>query len=149
MKWIDRGGLVPQRGLSMADSKGVEERKYDLLERLIDFGSRVLDVAEALPNTRVGNHIAGQLIRCGTSPASNYSEAVSAESRNDFLHKVKIALKELRETSVWLAFIRRRSLIKPSSRLDPICKECHELTAILVTSVKTAERNRDAQPRTT
>jgi len=75
-------------------------RKYDLGERLLEFTVRIIDVVDALPNTRAGNHIAGQLIRCGTSPAPNYGEAQSAESRNDFIHKIKIALKELRETKV-------------------------------------------------
>jgi four helix bundle protein len=131
----------------MSEAESVSARKYDLLDRLIDFGSRVLDVAESLPSNRVGNHIAGQLVRSGTAPAANYSEAQSAESRSDFLHKIKIALKELRETAVWLTFIRRRTLVKPPQRLDAVAKECQELIAILVASVSTAERNRKAGPR--
>jgi len=77
-----------------------KERNYDLQERLIEFAVRVLNAVESLPNSRVGNHVAGQLIRSGTSPAPNYGEAQSAESRKDFIHKMKIALKELRETLV-------------------------------------------------
>ncbi len=79
-----------------------DQRNYDLQERLIEFAVRVLNVVESLPNSRVGNHVAGQLIRSGTSPAPNYGEAQSAESRKDFIHKMKVALKELRETLVWL-----------------------------------------------
>ena len=77
-----------------------EQRNYDLQERLIEFAVRVLNVVESLPNSRVGNHVAGQLIRSGTSPAPNYGEAQSAESRKDFIHIMKVALKELRETLV-------------------------------------------------
>ena len=75
-------------------------KDFDLEDRLIDFAVRIIQIAESLPNTKVGNHIAGQLIRCGTSPAPNYGEAQDAESRSDFLHKMKASLKELRETKV-------------------------------------------------
>ena len=118
-----------------------ENRKYDLEERLIKFSVRIIDVVEALPNTRAGNHIAGQLIRSGTSPASNYGEAQSAESRKDFIHKMKIALKELRETHIWLRIIKLKVLIKPPTKLDPIINECHELISIFVTSISTTQKN--------
>ncbi|MFQ5677362.1 MAG: four helix bundle protein, partial [bacterium] len=78
------------------------QKRFDLEERLIDFAVLVCKVAETLPTNRVGTHVAGQLIRCCTSPAPNYGEAQSAESRRDFIHKMKISLKELRETQVWL-----------------------------------------------
>ena len=116
-----------------------DNRVFDLEERLIDFAVRIIQLAESLPKTRVGNHVAGQLIRCGTSPASNYGEAQSAESRSDFIHKMKICLKELRETRVWLVMIVRASLIKPASKLDSLIQENDELISILVTSVKTAK----------
>ena len=92
-----------------------DKRTFDLQERLIDFAVRIIQTAESLPKTKVGNHIAGQLIRCGTSPAPNYGEAQSAESRSDFIHKMKICLKELRETMVWLIMIVRTKLIKPAT----------------------------------
>ena len=92
-----------------------EDKSYDLEERLIDFAVRVIRMAESLPKTKVANHIAGQLLRCGTSPAPNYGEAQSAESRADFIHKMKVCLKELRETRVWLLMIARVKLIKPVS----------------------------------
>ena len=119
-----------------------ENRKYDLEERLIDFAVRIISVAEALPNTHAGNHIAGQLVRCGTSPAPNYGEAQSAESRNDFIHKIKIVLKELRETKVWLKIIQRTSLAKDGEDLSALLTECDELISIFVTSVKTAEKRK-------
>ena len=85
---------------------------YDLEERLIDFAIQIIRMAGTLPKTRVGNHISGQIIRCGTSPAPNYGEAQSAESRADFIHKMRICLKELRETRVWLLMIEKAPLIK-------------------------------------
>jgi len=86
----------------------MKERKvFDLEDRLIDFAVRVITVAGSLPTNKVGNHISGQLIRSGTSPAPNYGEAQSAESRADFIHKMKVALKELRETRVWLLMIKK------------------------------------------
>ena len=114
-------------------------REYDLEDRLIDFAVAMIDIAEALPSTRAGNHIAGQLVRCGTSPAPNYGEAQSAESRKDFIHKVKIALKELRETRVWLRIILRKSFIKPAAQVDSGLSECQELIRIFAKSIVTAE----------
>ena len=100
-----------------------------------------MSVVESLPSNRVGNHIAGQLIRSGTSPAPNYGEAQSAESRKDFIHKMKLALKELHGTLVWLMMIQGKPLIEPMEKMDPIVKECNELIAIFVSSIKTAREN--------
>jgi four helix bundle protein len=90
----------------------------------------------------VGNHIAGQLLRCGTSPAPNYGEAQGAESRADFIHKMKVCLKELRESRVWLLMIVRAKLIIPTSKLDPLIQETNELISIFVTSVRTAKKGK-------
>ena len=119
-----------------------DEKIYDLEERLIDFAVRIIRIAESLPKTKVGNHIAGQLIRCGTSPAPNYGEAQGTESRSDFIHKMKICLKELRETKVWLKIIIRANLIKPKSKLEPDIIENDELISIFVASIKTARQNK-------
>ena len=97
----------------------------DLEDRLVDFAVRVVNVVEALPDSKAGNHIAGQLVRSGTSPAPNYGEAQSAESRRDFIHKMKIALKELRETLVWLKIIERKPLCDPQ-KMPEIVAECDE-----------------------
>lgn len=118
-----------------------ENRIFDLEERLIDFAVRIIHTAESLPKTKVGNHIAGQLIRCGTSTASNYGEAQSAESRSDFIHKIKVCLKELRETRIWLLIVVNAVLIKPASKLAPLINENNELISIFVTSVKTVKQN--------
>ena len=122
--------------------KGKLGREYDLQERLIGFGVRVISVVEALPKTYVGSHIGGQLLRSGTSPAANYGEAQGAESRKDFVHKMRISLKELRETHVWLLMIRRKPIIEPPEKLDPIIAECDELISIFVSSINTAENNK-------
>ena len=120
-----------------------DKRIFDLEERLVDFAVRIIRTAESLPKTRAGNHIAGQLIRCGTSPAPNYGEAQSAESRSDFIHKMKVSLKELRETRIWLLMIVKANLIKPTSKLEPLINENNELISIFVTSVKTAKQKED------
>lgn len=117
-------------------------KKYDLEERLLKFTICVIDIAEVLPNTRAANHIAGQLVRCGTSPAPNYGEAQSAESRNDFIHKMKVVLKELRETKIWLNIIQRKKLLTKDNKVDPLIGECDELISIFVKSAKTAQENR-------
>ena len=128
------GAFVP---MTNTQKKIVE---YDLEERLLDFAVRIIEIVEALPNTRTGNHIAGQLLRCGTSPAPNYGEAQSAESRSDFVHKMKICLKELGETKVWLRIIVKTNLISPSSKLDSLLDENNQLISIFVSSIKTADQ---------
>ena len=119
-----------------------KNRKYDLEERLINFAVRIINIVEALPNTRVGNHIASQLVRCGTAGAPNYGEAQSAESWKDFIHKMKIALKEMRETQVWLKIIQRKNLVKTKEELESLINECDELISIFFTSIKTAQKNK-------
>ena len=118
------------------------DKKFDLEDRLIDFAVRIIQVARSLPRTRIGNHIGGQLIRCGTSPAPNYGEALGAESQSDFIHKMRVCLKELRETKVWLLMIIRVDLIKPASKLDSLIDENDQLISIFVTSIKTAKENK-------
>ncbi|MEA2115195.1 MAG: four helix bundle protein [Thermodesulfobacteriota bacterium] len=120
-----------------------KERTFDLEERLIDFAVRVIRTADSLPKSKIGNHIAGQLLRSGTSPAPNYGEAQSAESRADFIHKLKIALKELRETRTWLLIIVKAGLIQPESKLDVLLNEADQLISIFVTSIATAQKNKN------
>ena len=120
----------------------MKEKKFDLEDRLIDFVLSVDDIVEELPDTRLGRHIAGQMIRSGSSPALNYGEAMSAESRNDFIHKLKIILKELRETFVCLKIIKRKPLIKPLEDVNSLYQENNELISIFVKSIQTARRNK-------
>lgn len=110
----------------------------ELSERLWDFAARVAKVVDSLPDTRMGRHIAGQLCRCGTSSAPNYDETVAAESRADFIHKISIAWKEMRETRGWLRFISRLELL-PDKRMAPLVDEADQLNRILSSSVATAQ----------
>ncbi|HEY6954742.1 MAG TPA: four helix bundle protein [Flavisolibacter sp.] len=116
------------------------ERKFDLDERLIEFASAIIDVAESLPKTIAGNHIAGQLTRSGTAPCLQYGEAQGAESRNDFIHKMKISLKELRETYNCLRLIRRRNWYS-EKELNNWIDENNQLISIFVKSIETAHKN--------
>jgi four helix bundle protein len=112
----------------------------ELSERLLNFAARAGKVVDALPDTRMGRHIAGQLVRCGTSPAPNYDEACAAESRNDFIHKLMVALKELRESRCWIRLIIKTELL-PEQRMSDLLDECTQLCNILAQSVVTAKSN--------
>ena len=122
----------------MAKETAGREHPFDLEERLIAFAGRVVEAVSALPKTQVGKHLGGQLLRSGTSPMANYAEAQGAESRNDFVHKMKVCLKELRETLAWLKLIQQRRLLGASENVEPIVAECDEWVAIFVASVNTA-----------
>lgn len=117
------------------------KRGDELAERLLDFAVRVGKVADALPKTRLGRHIAGQLVRCGTSPAPNYEEARAAESRADFIHKLRVCLKELRESRCWLRMIAKGSLL-PEAQLRPLIDEATQLCNIFGRSVVTARQGK-------
>jgi four helix bundle protein len=121
---------------------------FDLQERLVDYAVRIIRVVDALGGSRAAAHIGGQVLRSGTSPAANYAEAQSAESRADFIHKIKVVLKELRETRVWLTVIARAGLVKPATRLEYLLHESEELIAIFVRSEQTARRNSKRSPAT-
>lgn len=117
-----------------------ETTRYDLEQRLIEFAVRIIDTAESLPKSFICKHLSGQLVRSGTSPALNYAEAQAAESKADFIHKMKICLKELRETMVNLQIIKLKRYFK-EDRLDPLLKENNELISIFVKSISTAKGN--------
>ncbi|MDP3150721.1 MAG: four helix bundle protein [Ignavibacteria bacterium] len=116
-------------------------KKFDLEERLVAFSVIIIEITENLYTTRAGNHIAGQLVRSGTSPALLYGEAQSAESRNDFIHKLKILLKELRETGIALKIIKNVPLTKKFDLIEEGMIECNELISIFVKSIDTAKKN--------
>lgn len=121
----------------------MESKKYDLEDRLVSFTCRMIDVVEALPATRAGNYIAGQLIKSCHSPTFNYGEAQGAESRNDFIHKMGIILKELKECRTALKIIIQKEMIKPVQKLEPVYKETEELIAIIGKSIATARKNKE------
>ena len=117
-----------------------KERTRALEARLIDLAEKICRLSERLPDTHLGNHVAGQLLRCGTSAGPNYGEAQSSESRKDFIHKMQVCLKELRETHVWLELVTRLQL-DDHSDLRKVRTELNELIAIFVASITTARRN--------
>ena len=115
-------------------------QKYDLEERLLEYSVRIMKLVESLPPTLAGRHIANQLLRSGTSPYPNHGEAQAAESPKDFTHKLRISLKELRESFRWIRLIQRSEMIGKPSQLDNLLEETEELIKIFVTSVKTSEK---------
>ena len=115
--------------------------KFDLEDRLVDFAVLTIKLSKLLPNNYIGNHLGGQLVRSGTSTALNYGEAQSAESRKDFLHKIKIVLKELRETLVCLKIITRSDLMNNNDLVVFGIKESNELISIFVKSTRTVQKN--------
>jgi four helix bundle protein len=112
----------------------------DIQERLIDFAVRIMKLCSALPKTQAGKHVAGQLLRCGTSPAPNYGEARGAESNRDFVHKLGIVLKELNESGIWLEMIVRSEML-PERQVRPLDGECEELRKIVASSIRTAGKH--------
>ena len=119
-----------------------KEKKFDLEDRLVVFAVKISALVESLPTTISARNISSQLIRSGTAPALNYGEAKSAESSNDFIHKMKIALKELRESYIGLKILKQIYIQKQDVLLDNCLQECNELISIFVKSIQTAERNR-------
>jgi four helix bundle protein len=113
---------------------------FDLEERLIDFSVLIIKLTNEMPNSKAGNHLSSQLVRSGTSVSLNYGEAQSAESRKDFIHKMKIILKELRETFVCLKIIHLSTLFESENLLIELKKETNELISIFVKSIETAQK---------
>ena len=120
-----------------------ENKKYDLEDRLVKFAISITCLADKLPDSYVGKYLSGQIIRSGLSPALNYGEAKSAESINDFIHKMKISLKELRETFISLKIIKEKPLLNDDDILLKCYNECNELISIFVRSIQTAEKNKN------
>lgn len=115
-----------------------------LQERLLDYAVRIIGLCQALPRTEVGDHIRKQMLRSGTSAGANYSEANGAESLDDFIHKMGITLKELRESYFWLRVVEKARLLPPR-RLKDILQESDELIAMTVSSIVTARKRRKAR----
>ena len=139
------GGLGWSRGNRV--SSGVREnpvlrmarRAVDLEDRLVTFAAQVVAVSRRFPRNPVGKQVVSQLTRCATSAFANYAESRGAESRRDFVHKLRICLKELRESLSWIKFVETAGLYAGHD-LQDVKRESDELVAILVASVRTAER---------
>jgi len=114
----------------------------DIQERLIDFAVKIIDFTAKYPKTPAGRHIANQLLRSGTSPAPNYAEARAAESTNDFIHKLKVVLKELNESNVWLEITGRSKMLETET-VNSVMSECIELSRIITASVRTVLKRRN------
>jgi four helix bundle protein len=116
----------------------MSQEKHDLGERLLEYGARLIKLVESLPNTLVGRRVADQLLRSGTSAGANYEEACGAESKDDFVHKLQIALKEMREATYWLRLLVKSGKI-PAARIAGLLDESNQLCAILSKSAATAK----------
>ncbi len=121
-------------------------KSYDLEERLINFSVSILNLLENMPQSFGAMSLSKQLARSGTSPALNYGEAQAAESGKDFIHKMKICLKELRESQICLKIIQRKPYL-PDEKVTPVLDECSQLVAIFTKSISTKTRNMNNKDR--
>jgi four helix bundle protein len=136
---IERNRVRESEAEYEARRGNIRKTKFDLEDRLLEFAVRLTKLVDSLPNSRTGNHVAGQLLRCGTSPFANHGEVHAAESLKDFVHKLGICFKELKEVRRWLRFIARVELI-PVQRLRPLLLENEELIRIFAASIRTAQK---------
>jgi four helix bundle protein len=120
-----------------------KQSKFDLEDRLVDFACMCLEVCDLLPSTKTGQNLEYQLSKSSTASALVYGEAQAAESRADFIHKMKVVLKEIRESRVNLKIIKRKPVIV-NDKVDKAFSEANELMAIFLKSVETAKQNKMA-----
>lgn len=111
----------------------------DIADRLLDFTVRIIRLVDALLKTLTGRHLSGQLLRSGTSSGANYEDACGAESKADFVHKLGIVFKELKETRFWLRVVCRAKILEPK-KVELLLIECEELCAIVAKSIITAKQ---------
>jgi four helix bundle protein len=130
--------VLQRANVDVHASKAVE-----LQRRLVVFAGQIVSLSFKLRRTAVGRHVANQMVRCGTATAANYADARGAESRPDFIHKLRVVLKELNETDVWLQLVVETSLVEAPT-VAGIVAENQELCRIFAASIKTA---REFQPR--
>lgn len=124
------------------EGRNMSKQKYDLEDRLLQYAASIIRLVEKLPKTRAGNHVGGQLLRSGTSPLFNHGEAQAAESPNDLVHKLRVCLKELRESKRELRLIKKVPLVKEPDEVDSLLRETEELIRIFVVSIRTAEKSK-------
>ena len=115
--------------------------KFDLEERPLAFSVRVIRVTESMKRSRAANHSSDQLLRAGTYPYGNRGEAEGTESRNEFIHKLKICYEKLRESRRWLKLVQRASLITKPDHVDGLIAEADERVRIFASSIRTAQSN--------
>ncbi len=129
----------PTSNAQRSEANSANGSAYDLEERLLNYAAEIVRLTERLPHSRAGNHVASQLLRSGTSPLPNHGEAQAAESRSDFIHKISICLKELRESRRWLRLILRIPLTREENKTQSLILETEELIRIFAKSIKTAK----------
>ena len=141
--------MAYKRNQTISDAWEVNEEPgvYNLSDRLMDFSVNIIRVSRTFENSEAAQHISNQLLRAGTSPMANHAEAQSAESKKDFIHKMKICLKELRETERWLSLARRVPLVQASDALDKLLEENNQLIRIFAKSIQTAQANQQSHKR--
>ena len=132
---------VERRTSHVERGDAASENRYNLEERLLEYALRIIRLVDALPANKAGRHVADQLLRCGTSPLANHGELQGAESRKDFIHKLGICLKEIRETQRWLRLVHRVPLLA-AGKIEPLLSETDALIRIFVSSIRTAQKNR-------
>ena len=142
-------GSMPNSHISTFNVRSPRDARspYDLEERLLNYSTEIIRLVERLPNSKAGNHVAGQLLRSGTSPMPNHGEGQSAESPADFVHKFQVCLKELRESKRWLRLIIRVPLVSNPDSVEPLLDETEQLIKIFFTSVQTISRRAAEQSR--
>jgi len=133
---------IEHRTFNIEQGRNMSQRTYDLEDRLLEYAASIVRLVENMPNTRAANHVGGQLLRSGTSPLFNHAEAQAAESPRDFVHKMKVCLKELRESQRALRLVKKVPLTDDFADLDPLLRETDELIRIFVASIRTAENNK-------
>lgn len=116
-----------------------EAAVYDLEDRLLNYAAEIVRLCERLPGSRAANHVASQLLRSGTAALPNHGEAQAAESRDDFIHKLSICLKELRESRRWLRLLQRVPLVKEPAEVEPLIADTESLIKIFAKSIRTAK----------
>jgi four helix bundle protein len=131
---------TPNAQRSTSNAQSQKDARFDLEDRLLEFSARIIRLVDALPDSRAANHLAGQLLRSGTSPYGNHGEVEAAESRKDFIHKLKVCLKELKETRRWLRLVKKAAML-PARKMALILNEAEELIRIFFSSIRTAEKN--------
>jgi four helix bundle protein len=131
---------TPNAQRPTSNAQGNTNPRFNLEDRLLDFSARIIRLVDALPNTRAANPLAGQILRSGTSPYGNHGEVEAAESRKDFIHKLKVCLKELKETRRWLRLVKKSKML-PEKNMVPILAESEELVRIFFAGVQRAEKN--------
>ena len=114
--------------------------RKELEDRLINFAVLTAEIINEMPNTKFTNHLANQLVRSCSSPALNYGETQGAESRKDFIHKMSVVLKELRESHNCLRIIKRSKSFQSEAKLNDAIAECNELISIFYRSVQTSKK---------